>query len=194
MPNDKLCYSNLSDLELFGLIKKEDLTAFEELYHRYWAVLTDSVYKRLQSKQKAEDLVQDLFIDVFQKRNTIEFKVSVKAYLHQAIKYKVLNEFRSDTIKNNYTKSLFFGPLSKNDFANHLEAKDLKLRINQVMSKLPEKCRKAFLLSRNENLSNKEISSSMNISVSTVEKHIGKALKMFRDSLKDYSSFDAVMN
>jgi RNA polymerase sigma-70 factor (family 1) len=194
MPNDKLCYSHYSDLELFGLIKQENLTAFEELYHRYWGTLTDSVYKRLQSRQKAEDLVQDLFIDIFQKRNIIEFKVSVKAYLHQAIKYKVLNEFRSDNIKNNYTKSLFFSPTSKNDFANHLEAKDLRLKITEVMNQLPEKCKKAFLLSRMENLSNKEISSNMKISVSTVEKHIGKALKMFRDSLKDYSSFNTIMN
>ncbi len=189
MPNEKLCYSNYSDLELFDYIRKDDLAAFEELYYRYWSVLTDSVYKRLHSKQKAEDLVQDLFLDIYQKRNQVQFKVSVKAYLHQAIKYKVLNEFRSDVIRGNYTRSLFFSPECKNDFANYLEAKDLRLKIHSVLNQLPEKCRKAFLLSRHENLSNKEISSSMKISVSTVEKHIGKALKAFRDNLREYSAY-----
>ncbi len=194
MSNDKLCYSNYSDLELFGFIQKDDVAAFEALYHRYWRLLTDTVYKRLQSRQKAEDLVQDLFIDLYQKRNDIEFKVSVRAYLLQAVKYKVLNEFRSDAIKGNYTKSLFFNAVSKNDFANQLDAKDLRVRINEVLETLPEKCRRAFLLSRNSDLSNKEISSTMNISVSTVEKHIGKALKIFRDNLKEFSPASQCFN
>ena len=176
-------YTHLSDLELFSMVKSENVAAFEELYSRHRSDLINAVYKRLQSRQRAEDLVQDLFISIYQKRAVIEFTISVKAYLHQAIKYKVLNEFRSELIRTKYQKSLFFSDFCKNDFANRVEAKELGRKIEQTVDSLPEKCRQVFLMSRKDNLSNKDISNGLHISVSTVEKHIGKALNILRSNL-----------
>lgn len=178
LPNST--YSLGCDSELFILIKQNDIKAFEELYSRYWPVLVNSAYKRLNSKEKAEDIVQNIFIDIYQRRASIELNISIKAYLGQALKFKILNQFRSEIISNKYQKHLFFSYSCKNDLANELEAKELEININKTLNLLPDKCRQVFLLSRKENLSNKDISNKMHITVSTVEKHITKALKTLR--------------
>jgi RNA polymerase sigma-70 factor (ECF subfamily) len=188
MPQKNLTYTHLSDLELFSLAKQENIQAFEVMYKRYWPELIDAAYRRLQSRQKAEDIVQEIFISLYNKRTVLEFTVSVKAYLNQALKFKVLNEFRSESVRNTYTKSLFIRDFCKNDFANHLETKELHLKIEQLLARLPQKCSQVFHLSRNENLTNKEIAMELNISVSTVEKHIGKALKALRHELKTHTA------
>lgn len=188
MPETTLLYEQLSDAELFQLTKRENIRAFEELYRRHWAYLIDAAYKRLQSRQKAEDIVQELFITLYQKRNFLEITVSLKAYLGRALKYRILNEFRSEGIRTTYAKSLFLNDVCKNDFVEGVEAKDLHKKIETSLASLPEKCRQVFLLSRREDMSNKEISLELNISVSTVEKHIGKALKILKEDLRNYGS------
>lgn len=187
MPQPNLPYCHLSDMELFALAKHENIEAFEIMYKRYWPELTDAAYKRLQSRQKAEDIVQEIFISLYNKRNVLELTVSLRAYLSKALKYKVLNEYRSEAVRNNYISSLFFKDNCKNDFAEMLEAKELHSKIDLLLLQLPDKCRRVFYLSRNENMTNKEIAMELNISVSTVEKHICKALKVLKGSLKTYT-------
>jgi RNA polymerase sigma-70 factor (ECF subfamily) len=180
MQKTEFLYSQNSDEELFELMKKDDATAFRELYQRYWAVLVNTAYKRLDAIEKAEDIVQTIFVDLYQRRKTIELTFSLKAYLNKALKFKVLNEFRSNALNEKYRRDLFFYDVCKNVLAEGLEAKELNIRIHKILQRLPVKCRQVFLLSRRENKSNTDISRDLNISVSTVEKHIGKALKTFR--------------
>ncbi|MEO7769296.1 MAG: RNA polymerase sigma-70 factor [Ferruginibacter sp.] len=178
----KLFYPREPDSDLYRLVKQNDLKAFEELYTRYWPILVNSAYKRLNSKEKAEDIVQNIFIEIYQRRAVIEITISIRAYLNQALKFKILNEYRSEMNRAKYQKYLFFNPICKNDSPGHLEAKELEAEINSVLNNLPRKCRQVFLLSRKEILSNKDISIALNISLSTVEKHISKALKFLRSS------------
>lgn len=184
MSRPELPYDHLSDLELFKLTSQGNTASFETLYNRYWPELTNAAYKRLQSRQKAEDIVQEIFISLYNKRATLEFTVSLKAYLNQALKFKVLNEFRAEQVRAAYTKSLFLKDFCKNDFANRLETKELADKIHHLLAQLPEQCRRVYHLSRNENMTNKEIAMELKIAVSTVEKHIGKALKMLRERLR----------
>ncbi|HYH14335.1 MAG TPA: sigma factor, partial [Flavisolibacter sp.] len=107
MPNLNLTYNHLSDFELFSLVKHENVEAFEVMYKRYWPELIDAAYKRLQSRQKAEDIVQEIFISLYNKREILEVNVSLKAYLSKALKFKVLNEFRSADVRNTYAKNQF---------------------------------------------------------------------------------------
>lgn len=185
----KLHYEKMSDEELFCLIQQDDSKAFAALYSRYWTFLMNIAYRRFGSREKAEDLIQEIFTSFYLKRHQITFTVSLQAYLSQALKYKILNEFRSEHIRNNYKKQIFFNPNCKNDFANDVEAKDMQKQLYGIVESLPEKCKKVFYLSRYENKTNKDISDCLSISVSTVEKHIGKALKTIRKDLKtfDYS-------
>jgi RNA polymerase sigma-70 factor (family 1) len=180
MPSKKLFYPQAGDFDLFTLVKESDERAFEELYNRHWPVLFNIACKRLNSKQKAEDIVQNIFIDLYRRRTTIELTISLSAYLRQALKFKIINEYRSAVNRNKYQKSLFLKGHCKIDFSDPLEAKDLEMKINTILNQLPEKCKQAFLLSREENLSYKDISIGLSITVSTVEKHISKALKTLR--------------
>lgn len=176
-------YTGFSDDQLFAFVKQDDGKAFEEIYNRYWPFLLDNAYKPLQSRDKAEDVVQEIFISLYQRRKSIDLSVSLRAYLCKALKFKVSNEFRSQIVRDTYRKSLFFTNNYKNDLANKLEAKELEQAIDRSVSLLPDKCKKAFLLSRHENLSYKDISGELDISVSTVEKHISKALKVIKLNL-----------
>ncbi|HEX2532322.1 MAG TPA: RNA polymerase sigma-70 factor [Chitinophagaceae bacterium] len=179
-------YNLLSDEELFSLTQREDLKAFEALYCRYWPELTDAAYRRLQSRQKAEDLVQELFISLYHKREELQFTVSLRAYLNQALKFKVLNEYRSEQVRTAYAKTVFFRGQGKNVFALDVETKELQQQLEGVLSGLPDKCRQVFRMSRLEQMTHKEIALELRISVSTVEKHIGKALRTLRERLKAY--------
>ena len=176
----KSFYSQELDRDLFLLVKKNDVKAFEELYKRHWPGLVNIACKKLNSKERAEDIVQNIFIDIYQRREKIDLAISLKNYLNQALKFKVLNEYRSEIISNKYQKFVFFGTACKTDLANLVEAKELEMEIYTLLNGLPAKCRQVFLLSRKENLSNRDISITLNITVSTVEKHISKALKTLR--------------
>ncbi|MEO7766961.1 MAG: sigma factor [Ferruginibacter sp.] len=104
----KRVYSHVGDSDLFRSVKQNnDLKAFEELYNRYWPTLVNSAYKRLNSKKKAEDIVQNIFVDVYHRRTTIDLTVSFKAYLNQELKFRVLNEYRSELIRNKLKGKLF---------------------------------------------------------------------------------------
>ena len=176
-------YKRIPDDQLFKLVKQDDRKAFEELYNRYWFFLLDAACKPLQSRERAQDLVQEIFISLYQRRRSVELTVSLKAYLCKALKFKILNEFRARLVRDGYQKS-FSHTVSIGDFACGVEAKELEQKIDQSVGRLPEKCKKAFLLSRQGNLSYKDISDELAISVSTVEKHISKALRLIRCQLE----------
>jgi RNA polymerase sigma-70 factor (family 1) len=176
-------YQQLGDLELLALVKKDDTHAFDELYCRYWASLVNAAYKRLGSRAMAEDLVQDLFTTIYHRRYSIDINTSFGAYLNQALKFGILNQIRSMLVRNKYTKDSFFMGDCKNDLVAELDGKELNTKISATLQTLPPKCKEVFLLSRRDDKPHKEISAHLNISVSTVEKHIVKALKVLRSEL-----------
>ena len=175
------CYQQLSDRELLDLIKEDDKKAFEEIYSRYWDFLMQLAMKLLQSKPKAEDMAQEIFISFYNRRHKFELTVSLRAYFSQALKFKVMNEFRSQVVRDTYSRHIrYVYTYAVNTSCHVYETKELAYHISRSINLLPEKCRQAFLLSRSEDLSYKDISGQLNISVSTVEKHISKALKFLK--------------
>ena len=182
---EHLKYCSFSDEELFNLVKVDDFKAFEEIYRRCSPLLINVASKKLQSKETAEDIVQDIFMCLFQKSKQLEFTVSLKAYLFTAVNYKLKNVVRANIVRDRYKKSLFFSRTCKNDFAIKLEFIECKKKIDHSLKTLPDKCRQVFELSRNEEYSYKDISENLGISVSTVEKHISKALKVLRRNVLD---------
>ncbi|ANI90064.1 hypothetical protein A9P82_12685 [Arachidicoccus ginsenosidimutans] len=181
----KFNYHAMEDEQLFAL-SRQDEAAFNEIYSRYYSLLFHIAYKTLKCRQVAEDIVQDIFISLYQRREKIAFSVSLKAYLNKAVRFKIFNEMRAENIRSKYCKNVFSNESCKIVFAD-LETKELSQKINQVFYNLPAKCRDVFTLSRNNGYSQKDISQMLSISLSTVEKHIGKALKIFRKELSEYS-------
>jgi RNA polymerase sigma-70 factor (ECF subfamily) len=172
-----------TDLELFEQFKTGDNFAFEEIYNRYWSSLIAEAFRLTGSKATAKDLVQDIFVAIYQKAARIEIKFSFRAYLFQTLRYKIINARRDYLIHDHCHQDIYYRSMSENVFSNPLETKELQQNLQSVVAELPQKCKQVFLLSREGEYSHKAISRQLNISTSTVEKHIVKALKILKVKL-----------
>ena len=178
-------YSETSDRELLELLRHDEHTsAFDEIYNRYWDKLYGAAYKRVKSPETAEEIVQDIFTDLWERRKTLDIKSELLVYLFTAIKYRVINYIHKEIVKNNYVNT-HFSELSVYD--NSTEEKifvdDLKSSLQNQVQLLPIKCKQVFEMSRNDHQSNKQIANQLGISEKTVENQITKALRRLRTSL-----------
>ncbi|MCC8409303.1 RNA polymerase sigma-70 factor [Mucilaginibacter sp. UR6-1] len=178
------------DSKLLELIKLDDRGAFEMLYNRYSAKVFHVAYNLFRDKYVCEDLVQELFTDLWFKRYHLHIN-SLPGYLKVAIKNRVLVYIRTqkatidiDTIDRMMEQYSADSKLVQNDIARLLD---------EGIAGLPEKCRQVFLLSRKEYLSNKEIAQRLNISVKTVENQMTIALRYLRTGLTDYLPLAALV-
>lgn len=169
-----------TDIELFQLFKEGNKHAFEEIYNRHWSNLLKEAYRLIGSRAESKDMVQDIFVSLFQKAAHIEIKFSLKAYLYQTLRYKIINRKRDNLIHSYCHNEIYRRSICENVFSNELETKELSANLHMAIDGLPKKCKQVFLLSREGDYSHKVISRELNISTSTVEKHIGKALKILR--------------
>lgn len=172
------------DHELVSLLKKGDKHAYTEIYHRYKWLLHEHAYKKLGDREAANDLVHDLFCQLWIKREEIEIKSSLAAYFYSAIRNKVLNRIAHETIEAKYVDAI-------SQYAQaHVPTPDYQLREKQFMeiiereiAALPPKMRAVFELSRKSHLSHREIAGQLKISEETVKKQIKKALRILRGRL-----------
>lgn len=171
-------------------VRINSIESFEHIYRANWDMLFNVAFKRLKSREKTEEIIQELFVQLWEKRGAIEIHESIEAYLVTALKSRVLNHLRNDMIHARHLNKieLYTSPLTPSP-EKELEYQELKESLEREIFNLPKKCREVFLLSRMQHLSIREISQKLNISVSTVEKHIVKALKILRLNLKDFVSF-----
>lgn len=183
--------SYCTDKELFQLFKQGCPEAFQELYVRHWPGLLREANRQTGSVAESKDMVQDIFLSLFQKAADIDIKVSLKAYLYRTLRYKILNCRRNEKIHAHCHNEIFKMRTNSPMPASELETKELATGLNQAIAALPKKCKEVFLLSREENYSHKNISYELKISVSTVEKHIVKALKIIKNEMY-YSGLVAV--
>ena len=178
-------YEAHSDLDLLALLKQDNMSAFEELYERYWSKLYAAAYKRTRNKESSEEIVQDLFTSIWTNRNTLAVHSSFQNYLYSSVRYMVFAGFQKETYRKNYESFLIYHQFDMdNSTEDTIALNELKRSINERVQSLPEKCKAVFELSRKEHRSNKEIAFYMGISEKTVENHLTKALKTLRISLK----------
>tara|TARA_R110002050_G_scaffold281956_2_gene429654 strand:+ start:23154 stop:23705 length:552 start_codon:yes stop_codon:yes gene_type:complete len=178
-----------SDNDIIQLLKDSDKGALTILYDNYWKPLFISSYNLLKDKEVCEEIIQDVFIEIWNKRLELEIKVSLKSYLYACVRYRVFNEFR----KSKITQVELFEDLNKRFEYTTPETKimykELENHVKLAVEGLPEKCKNVYKLSRNKQLSHKEIAEELNISTKTVENHITNALRILRVSLGDVFSF-----
>lgn len=182
----------MSDMQLIGLLKADDEAALSMIYRRYWASLFKAAYNTLKDRQACEDIIQELFIKLWDCRAEVEISISLKAYLYASVRYGVYRQIRTGSVKSEIFDDLI-ERLHTPATHNSIEHKELLLQINQVIDTLPEKCREVYKLSREECLSHKEIAMQLNISTKTVENHLTKALRQLRGSLGTAFILEALM-
>lgn len=171
----------LTDSELFQRLQKGSNDAFNELFNRHWEMLYTIAKAILRDNVMAEDIVQDVFTDFWERRKTI-INGNIKAYLSQSVRYQVYKQLRKTDLLDIHVEAL--SAISVNEYSDDaLNYKELQSEIETVMDRLPKRCKEIFQLSRTEQLSNKEIAERLNISIRTVETQISIALKHLRNTL-----------
>ena len=177
------CYT---DTELLALLQDGNRQAFDIIYNRYWGQLFAYVFKVVADEEDAKDIIQELFVSLWCRREKLYEVDSLQAYLFTAARYKGLTHIKNGSNKAKYINSLksFLEPSS--DCLNQLvDAGELRLMIDAEVDKLPPKMREVFILSRKENLSHKSISEKLMISDKTVKKQINNVLKHLRQILAE---------
>ena len=162
---------------------KLDKSSLEQIYKEYWSKLYIYAFNVLREREICEDIVQEIFVDLWTKRHDVQI-TDLNSYLYQSVKHQIFNHFR----KSKYKKQLlmkFDLLIRQYEIDVQYEEKELKDEVNVLISKLPEKRRKIFQMSRYQGLSNKEISENLDISLQTVKNQISESLKFIRKSLKN---------
>jgi RNA polymerase sigma-70 factor (ECF subfamily) len=178
-----------SDEGLLKLLKKQELGAFEEIYLRYWKRLYSAAYKRLQSREIAEEVVQDIFTSLWMNRNTAQIEV-LSSYLVTAVKYKVINHLEKEMSRRKYAEAQIQSALSMdNSTEETVFLNELNLALEKEIQKLPPKRQQIFKMSREDHLSIKQVASNLGISEKTAENQLGKALKELKLNLKHFNLF-----
>ncbi len=177
---------SFTDLELLQRIRKGDEKAFETLFRTYYKSLCLFAHKILKDDVVAEEIVQDIYYYVWDKRETLELTTSVKSYLFKSVYNNSLKNIRHQKIVKNYEAKVGNEDTSFELQENYAEIGEMMHIIKLTLDQVPERTREIFELNRNEGLKYQEISDKLNISIKTVEAHMTSILKLFRENLKDY--------
>ncbi|MBD1428880.1 RNA polymerase sigma-70 factor [Sphingobacterium litopenaei] len=184
-------YSSISDYDLQLLISNDrNQSAFQELYNRYWDKIFASCNNRLQDVEAAEDIVQDIFISLWQHPNLPQIQ-NLSAYLFQATKFSVI-KYLNRISRYDSINPLEFGVLDRLDQMDLNEAlnyKEMHYILMQGVEQLPPQTKLIFRYSRIDHLNSKEIAEKLEISPRTVENQISKALKVLRKILRNTQNF-----
>lgn len=178
-----------SDEQLLQQLQLErNAVAFTILYERYWEKLVTIAYIRLQSTMDAQEVVQEVFLDIWKRSENIHIKHSFNTYISAALKYKIITFLAKRKNEADRQAKL---KLTEMDSSTEqwLSYQQLKDELESSIQSLPEKCRLVFRLSREKGLSEKEIAATLNISLKTVESHMSKALRALRASLRHLHIF-----
>jgi RNA polymerase sigma-70 factor (ECF subfamily) len=167
-----------------------DPASLERIFKQYYGVVCNTIYHYIRDKSKTEDVAQEMFAELWQKRDHLVIHTSLAAYLRRMAVTRSLNYIR-DNHRHQWDElepvdaGITYG-VTNPDVIEHMEEAELKVKIDEAIQHLPEKCRIVFLMSRTEEMSYAEIASALNISLKTVENQIGKALKLLRQHLAEH--------
>ena len=166
-------------------LRAGDEKVFEHLYDHLSRRLYCYVYSRVRMKEVSEEIVQEIFVALWSKHETLHINGSIESYLFSAAKYKVLDFIRSERVRRKYAVefSLFLTHHYDNSVEELADLNDLQQTLDKKIAELPEKCRTAFRLSRIEHEPIPRIAERMNISTRTVENYITQALRHLRTGL-----------
>jgi len=174
----------LSDAELLTLLKDSDRDAFAAIYERYFSALYLHAYNRLRDNGEAKDMVQELFAQLWEKRETGDLKTNLSNYLYTAVRNRVLNALAHQQVRSKYFQSLLLVVDPSQSITDHrARERQLAAIIEKEVQALPPKMREVFELSRKANLTYKEIAGALDITEQSVRSHVKGALKILRVKL-----------
>ncbi|HRP31054.1 MAG TPA: RNA polymerase sigma-70 factor [Agriterribacter sp.] len=179
-------YYKLTDSELLNLLHENDESAFTEIYDRYWEKMTMHVLKVIHSPEDAVDIVQEVFLSIWKRRRELLITGTLGAYLLKSVRNHAIKYIEKNISKRNFLSSLSWMLEHNELFAQqNIEYKEIEDKIAAIVSTLPPKMKVVFVMSRNEQLSYKEIATQMGIAETTVKKQVNNAIKIIRRSVRE---------
>ncbi|MEN7548562.1 RNA polymerase sigma-70 factor [Rapidithrix thailandica] len=180
-------YIPTDEQALVDAICKGNRSAWEFMTKQYYEPLLYYILSMVKERESAEELIQDVLVNFWVKREQIEITSSLKAYLYRAARNHALNFIRRRNFELDYQKSLQHKlTLHHNDTEEQFHFSELEKKLTDAIENLPDNCREIFKLSRFNNLTYKEIADTLDLPVRTVHYQIGLALKELRQKLKGY--------
>jgi len=171
-------------VEIVEKIRSGDQCAFESMFHSYYSKLCVFSNSHVKSLDVARDVVQEVFIKIWDNRQDFEIRHSLKAYLYQAVRNQSLNYIEKSNQKRRLSESFRkHEDLKREEHPSGLNTEELTQKVWKLVDKLPERRRSIFILYRKHGLSYKEIAEVMDIKRKTVENQMGKSLQFLRDRL-----------
>jgi RNA polymerase sigma-70 factor (ECF subfamily) len=160
---------------------------FDRIYVHYFARLHRFAKEYVMSDEDAENIVQDVFTMLWEKRRSLNIHISLTAYLFSLVKNKCIDLLRRKVVVEEYKQELHMKLSSLEDLNRAFSSdEDIEKFLNDAIDKLPKRCRDIFIMSRIEGKKYREIADELSISVNTVENQMSIALKKLRIELKDY--------
>jgi RNA polymerase sigma-70 factor (ECF subfamily) len=174
------------DSEIAGRIRKGDKAEFESLFRSSYVSLVRYAKTLIKDQDTAEEVVQELFVRLWQEREKINIESSLNGYLFRSVHNRCLHYIDHRKVVERHAEDMSERPQQTDeDPYEILHYKDLQERIARILEKLPERCGMIFCMSRFEGLKYSEIAEKLSVSVKTVEASMGRALKEFRKVLTE---------
>jgi RNA polymerase sigma-70 factor, ECF subfamily len=166
----------------------DDIAEFEMLFRKYYSDLVNYSARFTTDIDASEEIVQDFFYNLWKNRKTTNIRLSVKAYFYRSVKNNTLNYLDALNVRRKYADRVL--KMSKGQWGYEdggMEFSELNELVENTLDELPERCRIIFRMSRFDGLKHDEIAKELSVSVKTVEANIGKALKLLRIRLDNYT-------
>jgi len=176
-----------TDESLVSALAGGDADAFTIIYERYWDRLLVYVMRVIRRQSDAEDIVQELFVSLWRRRQELHIERSLSTYLYNSARYLSIRHIEKNSTYAQYLDRLAMqmtaDPADSRGVESDIFGRELEGRIDGLIAQLPEKMREVFVLSRKHHLSYKEIAERLSISEETVRKQVYKSLKILREGL-----------
>ena len=169
-------------------LKRGDKSAFRAIYDQYYRYLVVTACNVLGDADAARDLAQDVFVELWKKRETIDIRSGLKPYLRRAVVNKTLNYIKARRIDFDDPANLPDPPSTLDSAEETLEASEMEKIIHAAIAAMSERCRLVFTLCRLEKMSHREIGEKLGISTKTVEAQMTRALAMLRKAIAPFQT------
>lgn len=173
------------DKDLVYLLQQDDEAFFTLLYRKYWPVLMRLAAGFVEDKDTCKEIVQELFVTLYNKRAKLSIKISLSSYLYVSLRNKIRNYIRQESIykKHMGVARRSYRSAGANDVEQFVNRAELEREINACLSGMPVKCREVYLLYQQDQCPLKKIAAILNRPTDTVEKQFRKAVHLLRDHL-----------
>lgn len=174
-------YSNYTDQELLLLLQQDSVNAFNVIYERYSQPLYLYILSKIDGAEAGKDVLQDLFTSLWERRHSISINESLKSYLYQSARHKIIDIYRKNSTYRKYLQQLIeHFDVQPGGIAELVDSKARTQDVFQTINHLPERMKEIFMLSRVEHQTVEQIAVRLGLSQQTVKNQITKALKILR--------------